>query len=156
MRVRPDWRRFCVLFTALSVSACAPSGDDTSRQWKGSSDSIAWEVTDIRKQIAPDGKEISWQYTIVLHELSGHEILFSRHRRSFQHENLAPLVAESEFRRKLAARSELQVPWLFREHPIDASHAVIQRGDGIQVWHRFEGSNDGGQGVTVDVRFGLD
>jgi hypothetical protein len=45
---------------------------------------------------------------------------------------------------------------MFREHAIDRSRGVVQGGGGIQAWHRFQGTNDSGESVTVDVRFTLD
>jgi hypothetical protein len=108
------------------------------------------------KDVATDGQEISWRYTIVLKEQSGHGVQFTKHYRSFQHQNLMPVANESDFERRLAANSELRVSWLFREHGIDRSRRVVQRGGGIQAWHRFQGRDDSGQSVTVDVRFDLD
>ncbi len=150
-------RRCCGVVPLLFLACCATTGTETgSRARRGASRSVAWEVIDMRKDVAADGQQISWRYTIVLQERSGHDVRFVKHSRSFQHENLAPIATESEFQRQLAAQSELRVSWMFREHPIDASRGVVQRGAPIRAWHRFEGADDSGEPVTVDVQFDLD
>lgn len=148
----------CALVALVAITSCATSGKETGASGgrSGSSGSVAWQVADMHKDVAGDGREVSWRYTIVLKELSGHAVQFAKHYRSFQHPNMVAVVNESKFERSLAAKSELRVPWMFREHPIDASREVVQRGGGIQAWHRFAGDDDRGQPVTIDVRFDLD
>jgi hypothetical protein len=126
----------------------------------GTSGPVAWEVVAIEQNRTADGRMIRWDFQLVLRERAGVGISFQT------------LVADSEgpatrtsadrrtFARRLEARAELRYTssyWITLSPERAAGFGVIPGGrEGVRLLRRFEGRDDGGHSIRVDVRFTLD
>lgn len=111
--------------------------------------------------VASDGREIRWNHTIILKETAGVGIQFERFESGSEGLLVRGGPREETFQRRLAPHSELRLSRYYRiyfEAGVQPSFGRPVPGgqQGATVFYRFQGKDDTGKTVRVDVRFHLD
>jgi hypothetical protein len=152
-------RLICAITLCL-VAPVAPAYAGPPPLYSGTSGPVAWEVTAIERNQKPDGSLIRWDYEIVLREREGVGIAFQTLISDAEGPRTATSVQRIEYARRLEPRGELRYQtyyWIQKAAGTSTSFDVMPGGrQGVRLLKRFEGRDDTGKPVRVDVRFSLD
>ena len=144
----------------MLLAACATLEGPVAGPPRGTSGPVAWEVVDIRQTRAPDGREIKWDYTVVLRETTGTGIQLEKVEVTGQGPRVIGGPREASFRRRLDAHGELrQTSWYliyFTPNVAGVFGGTPGGAEGVTLYLRYYGRDDRGMPVTVTLEFRLD
>jgi hypothetical protein len=126
----------------------------------GTSGPVAWEITAVEQNRGADGRVILWTYDLILRERNGVGIGFqtvvtdSEGARTRTSAYTGPYVRRLEPQGEVRYRDEY---WITLAPESAGGFGSIPGGrEGVRILKRFEGRDDAGKTVRVDVRFSLD
>jgi hypothetical protein len=128
--------------------------------YSGTSGPVSWEVSAIEQNRSADGTVIQWDFELVLREREGVGISFYTLVSDSEGPQTRTSAYRSPFARRLEPRGELRYQdfyWIQFGPGMTSGFGEIPGGRaGVRLLRRFEGRDDAGKTVRVDVRFTLD
>lgn len=128
--------------------------------YSGTSGSVAWEVVAIEQNRSADGRVILWSYDLILRERNGVGIAFQTVVTDSEGARTRTSAYTRPYVRRLEPQGEVRYQdeyWITLAIESAGGFGSIPGGrEGVRILKRFEGRDDAGKAVRVDVRFPLD
>lgn len=148
-----------LLAAATHLPACAVGG--STRELRGQSGPVSWEIVDIRQALEENGSRMRWTFSIVLKNTSDTGIGFARVEIGSQAggtvDSISGGMGTEPFAQRLEPGGELRIrqseSWGCPQCPQAHLHRLFA--DGIIVYYTMVGRNDGGGGVRVPIAIRL-
>ncbi len=145
------------LLGPMLLAGCA-AAPEPFVQLSGTSGPVSWEIVDVSQTTVP-GKEIRWDYTLVVRTDGGpiqFETLETGSEGGAEGIHASPFVERLESHGRLVIHTAYTVQQNKMNSELFGNSALGRHLDVVRLFHRLTGKDLNGQPVRVDVRFTLD
>lgn len=149
-----------LLAAATHLASCASGA--SSRELRGASGPVSWEIVDIRQALEENGSQMRWTFSIVLTNTGPRAILFEQVEIGSQAggtvDSISGGMGTEPFAHRLEPAGELRIQqsesWSCPQCPQAHLHRTFA--DGIIKYYTLSGRDDVGTRVRVPIVLRLD